>query len=30
MRKVDPLFVLAIMFMIAYGGQILINLLGLN
>jgi hypothetical protein len=30
MRKIDPLFVLAIMFMIAYGGQIIINLLGLK
>jgi hypothetical protein len=28
--KVDPLFILAMMFLIAYGGQILLNLFGLK
>jgi len=28
--RLDPLFVLALLFAVAYGGQILINLLGLQ
>jgi hypothetical protein len=28
--KLDPLLVLALLFAVAYGGQILINLLGLQ
>jgi hypothetical protein len=30
MRRLDPLVVLAALFVLAYGGQILINLLGLK